>query len=158
MRIPLTLLFAGSAVMLLGACGDNAKLPEQASTGLNPTIPAPTRTFIPTVNIATARGWPQDGKPKATGNLSVNAFAKDLEHPRWLYVLPNGDVLVAESNGPERPEDAKGIKGWIYKTVQKWAGAGIASPDRIILLRDKDGDGIAETRTVLLKNLYSPFG
>jgi len=119
MRIPLTLLFAGSAVMLLGACGDNAKLPEQASTGLNPTIPAPTRTFIPTVNIATARGWPQDGKPKATGNLSVNAFAKDLEHPRWLYVLPNGDVLVAESNGPERLEDAKGIKGWISQNCMR---------------------------------------
>jgi glucose/arabinose dehydrogenase len=158
MRIALTLLFAGSAALLLGACGDNAKLPEQASTGLNPTIPAPTKTFIPTVNIATAKGWPQDGKPKAKGNLSVNAFAKDLEHPRWLYVLPNGDVLVAESNGPERPEDAKGVKGWIYKTVQKWAGAGIASPDRITLLRDKDGDGVAETRTVFLKNLYSPFG
>ncbi|HEY6382364.1 MAG TPA: sorbosone dehydrogenase family protein, partial [Pseudolabrys sp.] len=86
------------------------------------------------------------------------AFAKGLEHPRWLFVLPNGDVLVAESNAPQRPDDAKGIKGWAYKTVQKWVGAGVPSPNRIILLRDKDGDGVAETRSVFLKNLYSPFG
>jgi glucose/arabinose dehydrogenase len=158
MRISLTLLLAGSAALLLAACGDSAKLPEQASTGPNPTLPQPQKTFIPTVNIAPAQGWAQDGKPKAAANLSVNAFAKGLEHPRWLYVLPNGDVLVAESNAPQRSEDARGIRGWIYKTVQKWAGAGVTSPDRITLLRDKDGDGAAETRTVFLKNLYSPFG
>jgi glucose/arabinose dehydrogenase len=158
MRTSLTLLFAGAAALLVAACGDNAKLAEQATTGPNPVLPAPNKTFIPTVNIATAKGWPEDGKPKAIAGLGVNAFAKKLEHPRWLFVLPNGDVLVAESNAPQRPDDAKGIKGWAYKTVQKWAGAGVPSPDRITLLRDKDGDGIAETRTVFLKDLYSPFG
>jgi len=158
MRTSLTLLLAGAAALLVAGCGDSSTLPEQATTGPNPTLPAPTKTLIPTVNIAPAQGWPQDGKPKAIAGLGVNAFAKDLEHPRWLFVLPNGDVLVAESNAPQRPDDVKGIKGWIYRTVQKWAGAGVPSPDRITLLRDKDGDGVAETRTVFLKNLYSPFG
>ena len=99
------MLLAGAATLLVAACGDSAKLPEQATTGPNPTIPAPNKTLIPTVNIAPAKGWPQDGKPKAAANLQVNAFAKDLEHPRWLFVLPNGDVLVAESNAPQRPDD-----------------------------------------------------
>lgn len=144
--------------LLIAGCGDSSQLPEQASTGENPTIPPPRKSFIPTVNIAPAKGWPQDTKPVAAAGLTVNAFAQGLEHPRWLFVLPNGDVLVAESNGPERPEDGKGIKGWVYKTVQKWAGAGVRSPDRITLLRDKDGDGIAETRNAFLKDLRSPFG
>jgi glucose/arabinose dehydrogenase len=90
--------------------------------------------------------------------LTVRAFAKGLEHPRWLHVLPNGDVLVAESDGPTRPKDRKGIRGWIHGWVQKRAGAGVASPNKIILLRDADGDGIVETRTVFLEGLNSPFG
>jgi glucose/arabinose dehydrogenase len=158
MRKFLSLLFAGATTILLAGCDDNARLPEQASVGANPTIPPPTKSYIPTVKIAPAQGWPADGKPTPAATLGVNAFAKELEHPRWLFVLPNGDVLVAESNAPERPEEAKGIKGWIYKTVQKWAGAGVPSADRITLLRDKDGDGVAETRSVFLKNLHSPFG
>jgi glucose/arabinose dehydrogenase len=88
----------------------------------------------------------------------VHAFAKDLDHPRWLYVLPNGDVLVAETNAPKRPEEGTGIKGHIYQWVQKRAGAGVPSPNRIILLRDKDGDGVAETKTTFLEGLNSPFG
>ena len=154
----LSLLFAGATTILLAGCGDNARLPEQASVGANPTIPPPAKSYIPTIKIAPAQGWPADNKPTPAANLGVNAFAKELEHPRWLFVLPNGDVLVAESNAPERPEEAKGIKGWIYKTVQKWAGAGVPSADRITLLRDKDGDGVAETRSVFLKTLHSPFG
>ncbi|MGC1974023.1 MAG: sorbosone dehydrogenase family protein [Pseudolabrys sp.] len=158
MRTLLSLLLAGAATSLLAGCGDNAKLPEQASVGANPTIPQPTKSYIPTVKIAPAKGWSADGKPTAAPNLSVNGFAKGLEHPRWLFVLPNGDVLVAESNAPQRPEEGKNIRGWVYQKVQKWAGAGVPSPDRITLLRDKDGDGVAETRTVFLKNLHSPFG
>src|SRR5262245_66140403 len=102
MRTSLTLLFAGAAALLVSACGDNAKLAEQATTGPNPVLPAPNKTLIPTVNIATAKGWPDDEKPKAAAGLGVNAFAKKLEHPRRLFVLPNGDVLVAESNAPAR--------------------------------------------------------
>lgn len=158
MRAPLAVLFAGSIALLLAGCGDNSQLPEQASTGSNPTIPPPQKSYIPTVNIAPANGWPDNGKPKPAASLAVNAFAQGLEHPRWLYVLPNGDVLVAESDGPERPDDAKGIKGWIYNAVQKRAGSGTKSADRITLLRDKDGDGRAETRAVFLKGLHSPFG
>jgi glucose/arabinose dehydrogenase len=153
MRTFLSLLLAGAAPLLLAGCGDNAKLPEQASVGANPTIPQPTKSYIPTVKIAPAKGWSADGKPTAAPNLSVNGFAKGLEHPRWLFELPNGDVLVAESNAPQRPGEGKGIRGWVYQKVQKWAGAGVPSPDRITLLRDKDGDGVAETRTVFVKNL-----
>jgi glucose/arabinose dehydrogenase len=158
MRFFLTFFVFVAATMSLTGCGDSSKLPDQATIGPNPTIPPPQKSLIPTVSIAPAKGWPDNGKPKAAANLAVNAFAKGLEHPRWLYILPNGDVLVAESDGPERPEDSKGVKGWIYTTVQKWAGAANPSADRISLLRDKDRDGKAETKTVFLKGLHSPFG
>jgi glucose/arabinose dehydrogenase len=88
----------------------------------------------------------------------VVAFARDMEHPRWLYVLPNGDVLVAETNTPRQAEEAKGIKAWITGLVMKRAGAGVASANRITLLRDTDGDGVADVRSVFLENLNSPFG
>jgi glucose/arabinose dehydrogenase len=94
----------------------------------------------------------------AAAGLSVKALATGLDHPRWLYVLPNGDVLVAESNAPPRPEQGKGIKGWIKKMFMKRAGAGVPSANRITLLRDADGDGVAETRTAFLQGLNSPFG
>jgi len=158
MRFPETVMAAAFTALLLAGCGDSSKLPEQAAIGSNPTIPPPQKSLIPTVNIAPAKGWPNQGKPKADADLAVNAFAKDLEHPRWLYVLPNGDVLVAETNGPKRPDDNIGIKGWVAGVVQNWAGAGMPSPDRITLLRDKDADGKAEIKTVFLKDLHSPFG
>jgi len=94
----------------------------------------------------------------AAAGLAVKALATGLDHPRWLYVLPNGDVLVAESNAPPRPEQGTGIKGWIKKLFMKRAGAGVPSANRITLLRDADGDGMAETRTVFLQGLNSPFG
>jgi glucose/arabinose dehydrogenase len=147
------------AVLALGIAGcEQSSLPDNASTGPNPKLPEPTRAIIPTVDIAAAKGWPRDGAPSPAAGLSVRAFARGLDHPRWLYVLPNGDVLVAESNGPPRPEDRKGIKGWIYGWAQKRAGSGAPSPNRIVLLRDSDGDGVPETRTVFLENLNSPFG
>jgi glucose/arabinose dehydrogenase len=90
--------------------------------------------------------------------MRVNALARDLDHPRWLYVLPNGDILVAESNSPPKPEDDKGFFGMVAKWVMKRAGAGVASANRISLLRDADGDGRAEMRTVFLEKLNSPFG
>jgi glucose/arabinose dehydrogenase len=137
--------------------GENAKLPETAGIGPSPTIPPPAQTLIPTVDIAPAKGWPEGKGPTAAAGLAVNAFARGLEHPRWLYALPNGDVLVAESNAPsDRPEDGKGIKGYISQLVQKRAGAGVPSPDKIVLLRD-DGNG-SVTKFDFLKNLHSPFG
>jgi glucose/arabinose dehydrogenase len=110
------------------------------------------------VNVAQARGWPPSGRPEAADGLEVTAFARDLDHPRWLYLLPNGDVLVAETAAPERPDDNRGIKGWFTKQVAKKAGSAVPSANRITLLRDADGDGVAETRFVLLPGLESPFG
>ncbi|OIQ78855.1 membrane bound L-sorbosone dehydrogenase [mine drainage metagenome] len=142
----------------LSACGDIATQPLAAGFGANPTLPEPARTLFPTVNIAPAKGWPDEGKPLSAPGTTVMAYAKDLAHPRWLYVLPNGDVLVAETNAPPRPDDRKGIRGWISRMVMQRAGAGVPSADRITLLRGIGPDGMAQTRTVFLAGLHSPFG
>ena len=152
---PLTLAFL---LVLLAACGESAKLPAEAGIGPNPTLPEPNETMIPTVDIAPAIGWPDGGMPVPAKGLAVNALATGLDHPRWLYVLPNGDVLVAETNAPPRGEEESGIMGWITGLVLGRAGAAVSSANRITLLRDSDGDGIAETRTIFLKDLNSPFG
>lgn len=144
---------------LLTACGETAHLPVSAGTGPNPQLPPPNKTLIPTVNVAKAVGWPEGLLPTAAPGTQVNLFAADLQHPRWLYELPNGDVLVAESNAPPKPENNKGgIKGWVMGLMKKKAGAGVPSANRITLLRDTDADGVADFRTVLLEGLYSPFG
>ncbi|WP_226405050.1 PQQ-dependent sugar dehydrogenase [Ferribacterium limneticum] len=146
------------ASLSLAACSEMATLPVSAGSGLRPTLPPPVRTTTPTVNIAPAIGWPAGTKPTAAPGTRVAAFANGLDHPRWLYVLPNGDVLVAETNAPPKPDDAKGIKGWVMGLVMKRAGAGVPSANRITLLRDSDGDGVADFRAVLLEGLNSPFG
>jgi glucose/arabinose dehydrogenase len=151
-------LLACFLMLNLAGCGEVATLPENASVGPRPTLPPPHATLIPTVHIAPATGWPAGATPVAAAELAVNAYATGLDHPRWLYVLPNGDVLVAETNGPPRPANAGGIKGWLTKLVTKRAGAGVPSANRITLLRDANGDGIAQTRTVFLSGLNSPFG
>ena len=142
----------------MAACGASEQLPEGASFGANPTLPEPDTRLIPTVRIAPAKGWSGDKTPKAAEGFSVKAFASNLDHPRWLHVLPNGDVLVAETNAPAKPDDGQGIKGWVMKLVMSRAGAGVPSANRISLLRDADGDGVAEMRTTFLQNLNSPFG
>ena len=146
------------AVALLAACGETALLTVSAGTGPQPDLPPPQQRLIPTVNIAPAIGWPRDATPKAASGLQVSAFASGLAHPRWLLALPNGDVLVAETNAPPKADDAKGFKGWIMGLVMKRAGAGVPSANRITLLRDSDGDGVADLRSVLLEGLNSPFG
>lgn len=150
--------FAAFLTLSLTGCGAKAHLPVTAGIGATPQLPAPKTSLIPTVNVVTAKGWPAGAKPTAASGLNVTAFAQGLDHPRWLYVLPNGDVLVAETNAPPRPEDGKGVKGWFFKKFQKKAGGAVPSANRITLLRDEDGDGVAETRSVLLKDLTSPFG
>ena len=142
----------------LAACGETSRLQVSDGTGPSPRLPEPNKTLIPTVNIAPVIGWPEGAKPVAAAGTQVAAFAENLDHPRWLYVLPNGDVLVAETNAPPKPDDGTGIRGWIMKKVMGRAGAGVPSANRITLLRDQDHDGIAETRTVFLENLNSPFG
>jgi len=143
---------------LLGACTEAAKLPVEAGMGPKPDLPPPVHRALPTVNVAEAVGWPAGAMPTPAPGMHVNAFATGLEHPRWLYVLPDGDVLVAETNAPPKPEDGKGIKGFFMKKLMKKAGSGIPSANRITLLRDVDGDGVAEQRTVFIANLNSPFG
>ncbi|MCL6703313.1 sorbosone dehydrogenase family protein [Pseudomonas sp. T1.Ur] len=142
----------------LFACGESSTLQVSDGIGPSPKLPEPNKTLIPTVNIAEAVGWPDGAKPTPAQGLDVVAFAEGLDHPRWLYVLPNGDVLVAETNAPPKPDDAKGIRGWVMKKVMGRAGAGVPSPNRITLLRDANHDGVAETRTIFLENLNSPFG
>jgi glucose/arabinose dehydrogenase len=139
-------MIAALTVLGLCACESESKLPVSAGEGRNPNLPPPTETLIPTVNIAIAKGWPDGGKPKPAAGLRVEALADKLDHPRWLYVLPNGDVLVAETNGPERPRDSAGLSGWIHKQVMSWAGAVTKSADRITLLRGIDGNGKAQLR------------
>ncbi|WP_065260445.1 PQQ-dependent sugar dehydrogenase [Pseudomonas bananamidigenes] len=152
------LLFVIALAGGLSACGESSSLQVSDGTGPSPKLPEPNKTLIPTVNIAPAIGWPAGAKPTPAAGTQVAAFAENLDHPRWLYVLPNGDVLVAETNAPPKPEDSKGIRGWVMKKVMGRAGAGVPSPNRITLLRDADHDGVAETRTVFLQNLNSPFG
>ncbi|PKN95036.1 MAG: sorbosone dehydrogenase [Chloroflexi bacterium HGW-Chloroflexi-6] len=138
--------------------GGAARLPLSSGFGPNPELATPDQSLIPVVDVRSGIGWAAGEKPVAAEGMAVVAFAQGLDHPRWLYVLPNGDVLVAESNGPPQPEDAKGIKGWVFKQLQAKAGAAVPSANRITLLRDADGDGIAEMRTVFIAGLNSPFG
>src|SRR5262245_32575230 len=96
-------------------CAERSRLPTNADVGPQPILPEPTTTLVPTVKIAPAKGWPDGVGPTPAAGLTVRAFATGLDHPRWLYVLPNGDVLVAETNAPPRPEDGRGVKGWAMK-------------------------------------------
>lgn len=151
--VTLLALLAGVA-----GCGRAAQFSVSSGFGPDPELPPPERRLIPTVKVVTAKGWELNEKPVAAEGTEVTAFAQSLDHPRWLYVLPNGDVLVAETNAPPRSDDAKGIKGWFFKYFQKKAGGAVPSANRITLLRDADGDGVAETRSVFLSGLNSPFG
>ena len=143
---PVLVLFA------LVACSvgptNQAPAPSPTSSiGANPTLPEPEKKTIPVVQIAEAKGWPPDMKPTAPAGVQVNAFASGLEHPRWLYALPNGDVLVAETAAPPRPEDGKGIRGAVQKKMMTKAGSVVPSANRITLLRVANGDGIAEIKS-----------
>lgn len=146
---------------LLAACGDTAKLTVAEGTGKDPKLPEPNQSFIPTVHIAEATGWPSGDKPDAIQGTQVVAFADKLDHPRWLHVLPNGDVLVAETNAQPKSGDSDegfSLRGWVQGMIMEDAGASVPSADRITLLRDTDGDGVADERSTFLKDLRSPFG
>jgi glucose/arabinose dehydrogenase len=158
MRFLTSALLLAPVLALLAACGAVAQSGPLAGIGPNPKLPAPEQALIPTVNVATAQGWPAGTRPTAPAGFRVTAFAAGLQHPRWVMVLPNGDVLVAESNAPPKPDDGKGIKAFFTNLIMKKAGAGVPSANRITLLRDADGDGVAETRSVFLQGLNSPFG
>ena len=150
-----------AALVCATACGGVARHPVSAGTGPDPLLPRPRGGLLPTLYVAPARGWPTGRAPAGPGDVVVTPFAEGLDHPRWLYLLPDGDVLVAESNAPPRPGYARGIKGWFIRRILKQTGSGVPSADRITLLRDADGDGVAEGRYTLLdasNGLRSPFG
>ena len=156
---------ASAALFILGAVlAPHAALAQGAPGGYpvgygpNPALPEPEKSLIPTVNVAPVERWTAQETPKPAAGFAVTAYARGLDHPRWVYTLPNGDVLVAETNAPPKPDDSKGIKGAVMKHQMKKAGAVTASANRITLLRGLDAKGVAQTRTVFLKGLNSPFG
>jgi glucose/arabinose dehydrogenase len=145
------------AAFALVACSETSRLGLAAGVGPTPTLPEPVKTLVPTISIAPAKGWAPDQTPTAAAGLRVQAVAQGLDHPRWLYVLPNGDILVAETNAPPKPP-ASGLRPWVMKKVMTRAGARVPSANRITLLRDENGDGVADRRSVFLSGLNSPFG
>ncbi|MET3375515.1 glucose/arabinose dehydrogenase [Variovorax boronicumulans] len=155
---------AVAAVLLVAGCGETAKLAPELTTGPRPQLADPNKTLIPTVNVAPAVGWTDTAAPTPAEGLRVTALARGLDHPRWVYTLPNGDVLVAESNKPPKPEGSGAggpvakVRNWVMGKVMGRAGAGVPSANRITLLRDADGDGLAEVKQVFLANLSSPYG
>src|ERR1051326_8255550 len=157
-RAPVCKCLMLAFVLPLWACGEHARLPETAGIGPHPQLPAPNETMIPTLKIAPAAGWANGSKPAPAPGLVVNAFANGLAHLRRVYVLPNGDVLVAETSAPPKPDDQKGIRGFVQKQVYKINGSAAPSANRITLLRDSNGDGVADLRTVFISGLNSPFG
>jgi glucose/arabinose dehydrogenase len=156
-------LFAGAgfAALSLAACsmppGSDDPL---VGFGPNPPLPAPQKAVIPTVGVPSVVGWSDGDTPKAPPGFTVTRFAAGLDHPRWAYVLPNGDVLVAESASEPAPADkmGQGIKGFFQNALMKKVGSAEHSPNRIILLRDTNGDGIADQTPVFAQGLTRPFG
>ncbi|WP_286786554.1 MULTISPECIES: PQQ-dependent sugar dehydrogenase [Pseudomonas] len=155
-RLPTLPLTLALCVALVGC--EKATLPIADSYGPQPRLPEPASSLLPTVNIAKARGWAEGQTPVAAQGLQVRAFAQGLDHPRTLLVLPNGDILVAETDAPPKPDDGNGVKAWLTKKGMQRAGSGLGSANRITLLRDADGDGVAEVRSAYIEGLNSPFG
>ncbi len=152
------LLIASLCLAALAACSEATHESIPVGVGKAPRLPAPEQALLPTVNPAKAVGWNVDEFPRAAGGFEVEVFARNLKHPRWLYVLPNGDVLVAETNAPERPDDGQGLKGWVAGKVMAYAGATVPSANRITLLRDANRDGNLELQVTLVDGLVSPVG
>ena len=156
-----TLFAAGSlAALTLTACMAAGSSDPFIGFGPNPPLPKPKSSLLPTVGVPDVVGWPAGAAPKAPPGFVVTRFAEGLDHPRWLYVLPNGDVLVAESaSEPSKADKSnQGIRGFFQKLLMKRVGSAKPSPNKIFLLRDADGDGLAETKTLFAQGLTRPFG
>ena len=152
------MMLVGGTTFLISYHHQKARYDILDEEGPHPRIAKARTGPIPLFKVAKAVGWKAGAGPIPAAGLKVQPFAAGLAHPRWLLVLPNGDVLVAESGGPARPGNQPGIRGWIEKMIQEEAGAATKSPDRITLLRDTNGDGMADQRSVLLSGLHSPLG
>jgi len=148
-----------AAAIALAACSSGSSDPF-VGFGPNPELPPPHKSLIPTVGIPEVVGWPAGAAPQAPTGFTVTRFAEGLDHPRWLLVLPNGDVLAALSaSEPSKADKSnQGIKGFFQKLLMKKVGSARPSPNRIMLLRDADGDGAAEVRTTFAQGLKQPFG
>lgn len=157
-RLSSLLLVGALSLALVGCSLDQARVPLDQGYGPSPTLPEPRPERLPNVNIAPASAWPEGARPVAARGLAVNEFAGGLRHPRWLHVLPNGDVLVAESDAPPKPAETFSVRGFVMGLVMKRAGSDTPSANRITLLRDADGDGVAEVNSTFLEGLNSPFG
>jgi glucose/arabinose dehydrogenase len=158
-----TALIAAAALAALSLCA--CTMPAGSSDpwvgyGPNPPLPKPQSALIPTVGTPKVVGWAQGAAPKAPPGFTVTRYAEGLDHPRWLYVLPNGDVLVAESASEPSPADKsnQGVRGFFQKMLMKKVGSAKPSPNKIFLLRDADGDGVAESRMLFAQGLTRPFG
>ncbi len=155
----LGLMLALALTIPLAAC-DDQPLDPQDQVGPNPVLPAPRQYLFPPMHLAPIVGWKEGEKPTVAKGLKIEALAIGLEHPRSLHVLPNGDVLVVESKSPgtdpvKRPKDL--VMNWIESIVT--SGGDDSKPsNRITLLRDADGDGKPEVRSLFLEHLDSPFG
>ena len=146
----------GGAVVLMSR--EEATVAIEDQYGPNPVLPPPNPKLLPTVNQAEAEPWKPGEMPVAAEGFAVNQFADGLDHPRWLHVLPNGDVLVAESNKPPQEESSMSIRRWVAERIMGSAGANAPSANRITILRDADGDGVAEVKQPFITGLFSPFG
>lgn len=155
-RLAIILVVLAAIVLFWLTRPDRARLSVAEVSGRLPKITPPRTHLLPTVHIADAVGWPAGKTPVAAKGLKVQAFATGLDHPRWLYALPNGDVLVAETNGPA--EEGGGIADWFERRLAKKAGEAGPSANHITLLRDTNHDGVADQRSVLIGGLNSPFG
>ncbi|MBS7538253.1 PQQ-dependent sugar dehydrogenase [Ancylobacter lacus] len=133
-------------------------LREEQGYGDLPDLPKPKPTLIPIMKIAHAVGWGPGQQPRPAAGFRVNTFTDSLDHPRWVYELPNGDILVAETAAPPSPAGIFSLRWWAMGFVLVRAGAGVKSANRITLLRDADGDGVAEIKVPFLEGLHSPFG
>jgi glucose/arabinose dehydrogenase len=145
------------ATSLISAGGPCRAQSPNVEYGPSPQLAAPTKSILPTVHVAKAKGWHDHARPQGAEGTRVSAYADHLQHPRWLYVLPNGDVLVAESEAPAKPDDSRGIGGKVHKLVMKRAGSGAhPSANRITLLRESEQGSVE--KHVFLQDLNSPIG
>ncbi|WP_222247890.1 PQQ-dependent sugar dehydrogenase [Rhizobium leguminosarum] len=144
----------------LTACSEDEADPS-SEIGANPKLPAQSQYLLPPMHIASVVGWKENEMPVVPKGLQIKAFATGLKHPRAVYLLPNGDILVIESVAPpeaaiKRPKDL--IMGWIEAMATSGGKASTEGSNRITLLRDADGDGVAEVKETFLDHLNSPFG
>ena len=153
------LLLATSLLVTLSACSDPA-FDENSQVGPNPALPDPKQFLLPPINVAAGIGWKKGEAPVVAAGLTIKALATGLAHPRFVYVLPNGDILAVQAKGPP-PEPVKRPKDPMTSVIKKAATSypgGVKAASRITLIRDANGDGVPELVTTLIDKLTSPFG